>query len=68
MSSHSEEIWESYDALWRQVQILGRRIGELEAKLGAAEDREVKHGEVGFKLGQEVYKESNKPDFVYEGD
>lgn len=68
MSSHSEDIWESYDALWRQVQILGRRISELEAKLGAAEDWEVKQGGVGFKPRREVHKESNKPDFVYEGD
>jgi hypothetical protein len=68
MSSHSEEIWESYDALWRQVRILSRRIGELEARLGAAEDREMKQGGVGFKPRREVDEESNKPDFVYEGD
>ena len=37
MSSHSEEIWESFDALWRRVQQLGRDVSALEARLGAIE-------------------------------
>jgi hypothetical protein len=37
MSSHSEEIWENFDALWRRLQQLGSRVVELEARLGAIE-------------------------------
>jgi len=37
MSSHSEEIWESFDALWRRVQQLSREVSALEARLEAIE-------------------------------
>ena len=37
MASHSEEIWESFDALWRRVQQLSRDVSALEARLGAIE-------------------------------
>ena len=37
MSCHSEEVWESFDALWRRVQELSRQVRELEARLGAVE-------------------------------
>jgi hypothetical protein len=37
MSSHSEEIWESFDALWRRLQQLSNHVTELEARLGAIE-------------------------------
>ena len=33
MSSHSEEIWESFDVLWRRVQTLARQVRDLEARL-----------------------------------
>lgn len=65
MSYHSEEIWDSFDALWRQMQALSRRVRELEARL--APDL-VKQGRDGFEPPSEVVKESNKADFVYEGD
>ena len=37
MSCHSEEIWESFDALWRRCEQLSRQVRELEARLGAVE-------------------------------
>jgi len=37
MSCHSEEMWESFDALWRRVQELSRQVRELEARLGVVE-------------------------------
>ena len=40
MSSHSEEIWESFDALWRRISQLSRQVKELEARLGAVEINE----------------------------
>jgi len=40
MSSHSEEIWESFDALWRRIGQLSRQVKELEARLGAVENAE----------------------------
>ena len=40
MSSHSEEIWESFDALWRRIGQLSRQVKELEARLGAIETAE----------------------------
>ena len=40
MSSHSEEIWESFDALWRRIGQLSRQVKELEARLGAVETAE----------------------------
>ena len=65
MSYHSEEIWDSFDALWRQIEALSRRVRELEARV--APDL-VKQGRDGFEPPGEVVKESNKADFVYEGD
>jgi hypothetical protein len=37
MSSHSEEIWESFDALWRRMRQLSGQVRELEARLEAIE-------------------------------
>src|SRR5437762_13282379 len=37
MSCHSEETWESFDALWRRIQELSRQVRELETRLGAVE-------------------------------
>ena len=37
MSCHSEEVWESFDALWRRFEQLSRQVRELEARLGAVE-------------------------------
>lgn len=37
MSCHSDEIWESFDALWRRCEELSRQVRELEARLGAVE-------------------------------
>ena len=73
MSSHSEEIWESFDALWQQVRLLGSRVKELEARLGAVEGQSLNEIEAGFKPHNfkprdQVLRESNKTDFVYEGD
>jgi len=68
MSSRSEEIWDSFDALWRQMQHLSRRVRELEARLGAADDQGMKQSGGGFEPRREVLKESNDADFVYEGD
>ena len=65
MSSHSEEIWDSFDALWRQMQALSRRVRELEARL--APDL-VKQSGDGFEPPGRVVKESNRADFGYEGD
>ncbi len=33
MSFHSDEVWESFDALWQRVQVLNRQVRELEARL-----------------------------------
>ena len=65
MSSHSEEIWDSFDALWRQMQALSRRVRELEARL--APDL-AKQGEGVVEPRGAALKESNNADFVYEGD
>ena len=35
MSSPSDEIWESFDALWRRIEQLSRNVRELETKLAA---------------------------------
>jgi hypothetical protein len=63
MSSHSDEIWESFDALWRRTEQLGRRVKELEAKLGIEESAT----ERGFRAEAEV---SEKPGGIisYEGE
>jgi len=65
MSSHSEEIWDSFEALWHQMQALSRRVRELEARI--APDL-MKQSCDGFEPPSEAVKESNKADFVYEGD
>ncbi|HVF92176.1 MAG TPA: hypothetical protein VNH22_19075 [Blastocatellia bacterium] len=38
MSAHSDEIWESFDALARHVQRLANRVSEMEAKLRTLEE------------------------------
>jgi hypothetical protein len=37
MSYHSEELWESFDALGRRLQRLSHTVRELEARLEALE-------------------------------
>jgi hypothetical protein len=49
MSSHSEEIWGSFDALWRRVQTLGRQVKELEARLAMLEAPAAGNSGVDFK-------------------
>jgi hypothetical protein len=48
MSSHSEEIWESFDAMWRQIKLLSRQVKDLEARLAALEAEEINEGEEVF--------------------
>ena len=50
MSSHSEEVWESFDALWRRIKQLSHEIRELEARLAAVEDT----GNVSEKLSRVI--------------
>jgi hypothetical protein len=40
MSYHSEEIWESFDALARQVHSLSRMLKEMEMRIGVLEQAE----------------------------
>ena len=63
MSSHSEEIWESFDALWRRIGQLSRQVKELEARLGAVEISEAQQ-----PLGEFEPKEINKSISLYEGE
>jgi hypothetical protein len=37
MLSHSEEVWESFDCLWRRVEALSRQVKELESRLAMLE-------------------------------
>ncbi len=37
MSSHSEEFWDSFDALWRRMEFLSRRVKDLEERLAHME-------------------------------
>jgi hypothetical protein len=50
MSAHSDETWESYDALWRHVQRLANRVSEMEARLRLLEEA---GPESGFQGGTE---------------
>ncbi|HVG19377.1 MAG TPA: hypothetical protein VNI02_10000 [Blastocatellia bacterium] len=54
MSSHSEEIWESFDALWSRMQQLNRRVTELEARLEAVEDAGPQSADRDFKAETNV--------------
>ena len=54
MSSHSDEIWESFDALWRRVEQLSRHVTELETKLAAIEGVETRSIERAFKAEANV--------------
>jgi hypothetical protein len=40
MSCHSEEIWESFDALGRRVQQLSHIVREMQARIDAIEHNE----------------------------
>ena len=54
MSSHSEEIWESFDALWRRISQLSRQVKELEARLGAIETAEAQTEFEPKKIGRSI--------------
>jgi hypothetical protein len=52
MSSHSEEMWESFDALWRRLEQLGKRVKELEARLSIVESAGAQETASEFEPGQ----------------
>ena len=54
MSSHSEEIWESFDALWRRISQLSRQVKELEARLGAIEIAEPRQPLSEFETSKSI--------------
>lgn len=67
MSSHSEEMWESFDALWRRIQQLSRRICELEVRLAAVEDAEAHSSGGSFKAETNVSEKLNGA-ILFEGE
>lgn len=73
MSSHSEEMWDSFDALWQQLSTLSRRVRELEARLGALEQiglEQVGAGafEEGFKFPAADPEQGSNSNSVYKGE
>jgi hypothetical protein len=54
MSSHSEEIWESFDALWRRMGQLSHQVRKLEARLSAVEDAGTHSADGDFKAAANV--------------
>jgi hypothetical protein len=40
MPFHSDEVWESFDALWRRIEQLSCEIRDLEARLATVEGGE----------------------------
>ncbi len=60
MSYHSEELWESFDALGRRLQRLTHTVRELEARLEALERAEMgsdDQGGFGIKLANSSLQE-----------
>lgn len=49
MPCHSEEIWETFDAMWHRVQTLSRQVKELEARLALLEAPCSGSSKAGFK-------------------
>ena len=68
MSSHSEEMWESFDALWQQLSTLSRRVRELEARLGALEQVGAGAFEDGFKFRASDPEQGSNSNSVYKGE
>jgi hypothetical protein len=68
MPFHSEEIWESFDALWRRVGQLNRRVRELEDRLVILERSDFEA--VKDALGSEavVSGRLGSQDSAYEGE
>jgi hypothetical protein len=68
MPFHSEEVWESFDALWRRVGQLNRRVRELEDRLVVLE--RVDLHDVGNGLSREVVVPGcvGSQDSAYEGE
>ena len=57
MSCHSEETWESFDALWRRFEQLSRRVRELEARLSTVEaERQASEVIAGEKPARVIYE------------
>jgi hypothetical protein len=54
MSSHSEEIWESFDALWRRIGQLSHQVRELEARLAAVEEAGAHSQDRDFKADANI--------------
>ena len=63
MSSHSEEIWESFDALWRRISQLSRQVKELEARLATVETNEAQQ-----PFGEFEPEKVSKSISLYEGE
>lgn len=59
MSSHSEEIWESFDAVWSRMQQLSQQVKELEARLLAVEDVEAHSVGGDFKAEASVSEKTS---------
>jgi hypothetical protein len=59
MSYHSEELWESLDALGRRLQRLSHTVRELEARLEALEgaDSEPVEERFGIELANTLLQE-----------
>jgi hypothetical protein len=67
MSFHSEEIWESFDALWRRTEQLSRRVKELEARLTAIDDAGANSADDDFKADANISEKLNGA-IPYEGE
>ncbi len=65
--SHSEEVWESFDALWRRIKMLARQVSELESRLEAVEQADAHRVERGFDLRVGLSERVN-PNSICEGE
>jgi hypothetical protein len=68
MSYPSEEVWESFTALYDQLRALNRRVRELEARLGALEQAEGGPPEKHFKFGAAGVEQGGNSKSAYKGE
>jgi hypothetical protein len=68
MSFHSEEVWESFDALWRRVRDLTRQVKDLEARLALLETSHTGEIERGYSKALGASEEIKLSSSLYEGE
>ena len=68
MSFHSEDVWDSFDALWRRIKDLSCQVKDLEARLMLLETSQASEPERDYKKAVTASEEIKLSSSLYEGE